>query len=125
VIDHLRDRFGVEPVCRVLDLCPGTYYGRKRRPPSAREQRDAVLVEQITKVHAANYGVYGARRVYRALRRQGVLVARCTVERLMRRHGLEGVRRGGKHRTTTVDASAPRPPDLVNRRFTAERPDQL
>jgi putative transposase len=125
VVDHLRDRFGVEPVCRVLQLCPGTYYGRKRRPPSARDQRDAVLMEQIQEIHTANYGVYGARRVHQQLQRQGVQVARCTVERLMRAHGLEGVRRGTARRTTIPDQSAARPPDLVNRRFTAERPDQL
>jgi putative transposase len=125
VIDHLRDRFGVEPVCRVLDLCPGTYYGRKRRPASARAQRDAVLLQQIIDVHEANYGVYGVRRVHKQLQRQGIAVARCTVQRLMRQHGLEGVRRGGKKRTTIADATAPRPPDLVNRRFTADRPDQL
>jgi transposase InsO family protein len=125
VIDHLRGGFGVEPVCRVLDLCSGTYYARKRRPPSARARRDAVMLERIEAVHAANYGVYGARRVHKQLRRQGVQVARCTVERLMRRHGLEGVRRGSKKRTTTPDATAPRPPDLVNRCFTADRPDQL
>ncbi|WP_433337571.1 IS3 family transposase [Spirillospora sp. CA-294931] len=125
VVDHLRDRFGVEPVCQVLGLCPGTYYGRKRRPPSARAQRDAVLIEQITDVYEANYGVYGARRVHKQLQRQGVQVARCTVERLMRQHDLEGVRRGSKRRTTVVDTSAPRPPDLVNRHFTANRPDQL
>jgi transposase InsO family protein len=76
-------------------------------------------------VHAANYGVYGARRVHRQLRRQGVQVARCTVERLMREHGLEGVRRGGKRRATIADTSAPRPPDLVNRHFAADRPDQV
>jgi putative transposase len=125
VVDHLREDFGVERVCRVLDLCPGTYYGRKRRPPSARDQRDAVLIDQIRDVHAANYGVYGARRVHQQLGRQGVRVARCTVERLMRHAGLEGVRRGSRHRTTAVDEAAPRPPDLVNRRFTADRPDQL
>lgn len=125
MIDHLRDRFGVEPVCRVLNLCPGTYYGRNRRSPSVRDQRDAVRLQQIIDVHQANYGVYGARRVHKQLQRQGVQVARCTVERLMRRHGLEGVRRGGKKRTTTVEVSAPRPPDLVKRRFVADRPDQL
>ncbi|GAA0551112.1 hypothetical protein GCM10009546_11460 [Actinomadura livida] len=125
MVDHLRDRFGVEPVCRVLNLCPGTYYGRKRRPPSTRAQRDAVLSEQIKDVHQANYGVYGSRRVHQQLRRQGVQVARCTVERLMREHGLEGVRRGSRRRTTTPDESVPRPPDLVNRRFAADRPDRL
>ncbi|XVQ06893.1 IS3 family transposase [Spirillospora sp. CA-255316] len=125
MVDHLRDRFGVEPVCPVLDLCPGTYNGRKRRPPSARAQRDAVLIEQIKDVHQANYGVYGARRVHQQPRRQGVRVARCTVERLMREHGLEGVRRGAKRRTTVPGEAAPRPPDLVNRHFVAEAPDQL
>ncbi|WP_230421458.1 IS3 family transposase [Actinomadura soli] len=125
VVDHLRDHFGVEPVCRVLDLCPGTYYGRKRRPPSARTQRDAVLIEQITDVHQASYGTYGAYRVHQQLRRQGVQVARCTVERLMRAHGLQGVHRRDRQRTTTPDQTAPRPPDLVNRQFTADRPDRL
>ncbi|MCW2859693.1 MAG: integrase [Actinoallomurus sp.] len=115
----------VEPVCRVLDLCSGTYYGRKRRPPSRRARRDAELLEQIKQVHADNYRVFGARRVHQQLRRQGVQVARCTVERLMRTGGIEGVRRGTRVRTTTVVGRAPRPPDLVNRRFTADRPDQL
>ncbi|GAA0229649.1 hypothetical protein GCM10009527_027690 [Actinomadura nitritigenes] len=104
---------------------PGTYYGRKRRPPSPRAQRDAVLIEQIKDVYRANYGVYGARRVHRQLRRQGVQVARCTIERLMLEHGLEGVRRGAKSRITVPDEIAPRPPDLVNRRFVADQPDQL
>jgi putative transposase len=125
VIDHLREDFGVEPVCRVLDLCPGTYYGRKRRPPSARARRDGDLLEQIKQIHADNYSVYGARRVHQQLRRQGVSVARCTIERLMRAEGIEGVRRGSRTRTTTPDEAAPRPPDLVNRHFTADRPDQL
>lgn len=125
LVDHLRDRFGVEPACRVLDLCPGTYYGRERRPPSARAQRDAVLLEQIKDVHQATYGTYGAYRVHKQLRRQDVQVARCTVERLMRAHGLHGVHRRDRQRTTTPDDTAPRPPDLVNRQFTADRPDRL
>lgn len=104
---------------------PGTYYGRKRRPPSPRAQRDAVLIERIKDVYRANYGVYGARRVHRQLRRQGMQVARCTIERLMLEHGLEGVRRGAKSRITVPDEIAPRPPDLVNRRFVADQPDQL
>jgi transposase InsO family protein len=83
------------------------------------------LLEQIKQVHADNYRVFGARRVHQQLRRQGVQVARCTVERLMRTGGIEGVRRGTRVRTTTVVGRAPRPPDLVNRRFTADRPDQL
>lgn len=110
------------PLCRVLDLCPGTYYGRKRRPPSARARRDAVLIEQINDVHQVSYGAY---RVHAQLRRQGVQVARCTVERLMRAHGLRGVHRRDRQRTTTPDQTAPRPPDLVNRQFTADRPDRL
>ncbi|WP_242890972.1 IS3 family transposase [Actinomadura litoris] len=116
---------GPVPVCRVLDLCPGTCYGRKRRPPSARAQRDAVLIEQIRDVHQASYGTYGAYRVHRQLRRQGVRVARCTVETLMRTHGLQGVHRRDRQRTTTPDEAVPRPPDLVNRRFTTDRPDHL
>lgn len=124
MVDHLRDRFGVEPVCRLLNLCPGTCYGRKRRPPSARDQY-AVLIEQINHIHQATYEVYGSRRVHRQLRRQGVPVARCTVERLMREHGLEGARRGSRQRSTTPDESASRPPDLINRRMAADQPDQL
>ncbi|QFG26276.1 IS3 family transposase [Actinomadura sp. WMMB 499] len=98
---------------------------RKRRPPSARAQCDAVLLEQVKDVHQANYGVYGSRRVHQQLRRQGIQVARCTVERLMREHGLQGVRRGSRRRPTTPDESVPRPPDLVNRRSAAGRPDRL
>ncbi|GAA0969582.1 IS3 family transposase [Actinocorallia libanotica] len=94
MVDHLRGGFGVEPVCKVLDLCPSTYYGRKRRPPSARARKDAFLIEQIRDVHETNYGVYGARRVHKQLQRQGARVAQRTVERLMREQGLEGVRRG-------------------------------
>ncbi|NKZ04251.1 IS3 family transposase [Actinomadura latina] len=93
-----------------MDLCPGTYYGRKRRPPSAvrrppsaRAQRDAVLIKQITDVHQASHGTYGAYRVHKQLRRQGVQVARCTVERLMRARGLQGVHRRDRRRTTTPD----------------------
>ena len=76
LVDQLRDRFGGEPVCRVLNLCPGTYCGRKRRRPSARGQRSAVLSEQIEAVHQASYGTYGAYRVHKQLRRQDVQVAR-------------------------------------------------
>nr|WP_239067009.1 IS3 family transposase [Actinomadura bangladeshensis] len=108
-----------------MDLCPGTYYRRKRRPPSARAQRDAVLIEQITYVHQASYGTYGAYRVHKRLRRQGVQVARCTVERLMRARSLQGVHPRDRQPTTTPDQTAPRPPDLVNRQFTADRPDRL
>jgi putative transposase len=125
MIDGLRGRFGVEPICRVLGVPASTYYARKRRPPSVRAARDMVLVERIRRVHQANYGVYGARRVWRQLRRDGVQVARCTVERLMRLDGLQGVRRGRKHRTTTPEPAAARPPDLVQRQFVTVRPDRL
>ena len=125
MIDQHKDRFGVEPICRVLEVPTSTYYAHRRRPPSARATSDAALLARIRQVHAANYGVYGARRVWKQLGREGVQVARCTVERLMRADGLAGVRRGRKRRTTTSEPAAPRPPDLVNRQFTASRPDQL
>jgi putative transposase len=125
MIDQHKDRFGVEPICRVLEVPTSTYYARKRRRPSARAGSDAALLEQIRRVHAGNYGVYGARRVWKQLHRQGVQVARCTVERLMRADGLAGVRRGRQRRTTTPEPAAARPPDLVQRQFTATRPDQL
>ena len=88
-IDQYRDRFGVEPICRVLrernvGIAPSTYYAYKSRPPSARTQRDAWLIEQIRRTHQDNYGVYGASKVWAQLNRQGTPVARCTVQRLMR-----------------------------------------
>lgn len=126
MIDHLRERgLGVDPVCRVLELSPSTYFARKTRPKSARRLRDEQLMPLIRKVHADSAGVYGARRITRALRRQGHPVARCTVERLMRELGLEGVIRGQRRRTTVPEPAAPRPPDLVDRDFTATRPNQL
>jgi len=125
MIDAHKDRFGVEPICRVLEVPTSTYYARKHRPPSARATSDAALLTQIRQVHAANYGVYGARRVWKQLGRDGLQVARCTIERLMRADGLAGVRRGRKQRTTTPEPTTPRPPDLGNRQFTASRPDQL
>ncbi|UQA37189.1 IS3 family transposase [Streptomyces sp. HNA39] len=126
VIDHLRERgLGVDPVCRVLELSPSTYFARKKRPKSARRLRDEQLMPLIEEVHAESGGTYGARRITRALRRQGIVVARCTVERLMAELGLEGVIRGRRRRTTVPEPSAPRPPDLVDRDFTTSRPDQL
>lgn len=89
-IDAHRERFGVEPACRVLGVSVATYYARRQRPPSPRTLRDAELLAEIRAVHAANYGVYGSRRVWKALERQGTDVARCTVERLMREAGIEG-----------------------------------
>ncbi|MFE6872856.1 IS3 family transposase [Kitasatospora sp. NPDC057692] len=125
VIDHLRDGFGVDPVCRVLELSPSTYFARKQRPKSARRLRDEELISLVTAVWEDSGRTYGARRITRALVRAGHAVARCTVERLMREVGIEGVIRGQRRRTTVPEPAAPRPPDLVNRRFTAERPNQL
>nr|WP_042799866.1 IS3 family transposase [Streptomyces lividans] len=126
MIEHLRDKgLGVGFACRVLGLSESAYYARKKRPKSARRLRDEQLKPLIEQVHAESGGTYGARRITRALRRKGVVVARCTVERLMRELGLEGVIRGQRRRTTVPEPSAPRPPDLVDRDFTASRPDQL
>ena len=97
-IDGHRDRFGVEPICRVLtdadmQIAPSTYYAAKARPPSVRAVRDAALTEDIRVVHKDNLGVYGARKIHATLNREGVKVARCTVERLMRAAGIQGIRR--------------------------------
>jgi len=135
-IDAHRVTFGVAPICRVLSqhgvpIAPETYYARRRRPRSARAGRDERVLVEIVRVHtAARGGLYGARKVYHQLRREGVLVegtavARCTVERLMRTHGLVGVRRGRRVRTTIPDTTAVRPADLVKRQFTATAPNQL
>jgi putative transposase len=124
-IDANRDRFGVEPICQVLPIAPSAYYQHRRRRPSARAVRDAWLKVEIGRVHADNFGVYGARKVWRQLGREGTVVARCTVERLMRELGLAGVRRGKPRRTTTPEAAAARPADLVERDFSAARPNQL
>jgi len=120
-----RDRFGVEPICRVLPIAPSTYYDATRRPASARALRDQELKAEIGRVHAEHFGVYGARKVWRQLQREGIAVARCTVERLMGELHLEGVRRGKARRTTTPDQGATRPADLVERDFSATRPNQL
>lgn len=124
-IDQRRDRFGVERICRVLELNPSTYYARKVRAPSDRVLRDAWLEEVIRRTHESNHGVYGHRKVWKQLRREGVPVARCTVQRLMRDAGLQGVRRGKFRRTTISEPAATRPPDLVDRRFAASRPNEL
>ena len=129
-IDEHRDRFGgVEPICTTLtahgcSIDPSTYYHFKKRPPSARAVRDAELKELISKVHEENYGVYGVRKVWRELDRQGRAVARCTVERLMRELGLAGAVRGRKIRTTVSDPAHERAPDLVKRDFVATAPNR-
>ncbi|MFC3998880.1 IS3 family transposase [Nocardiopsis sediminis] len=125
VITHLRDDFGVGPVCRELDLSESAYYARRKRPPSARSRRDTELAGHITRIHGASGGAYGVRRVHHQLRREGIDAARCTVERLMRTAGIEGVIRGQRRRTTVPESSAVRPPDLVERRFAADRPNRL
>ena len=120
-IDAHKDRFGVEPICQLLPIAPSTYHAARRRLPSARRRRDEELKVEIARVHAEHFGVYGARKVWRQLHREGVAVARCTVERLMGELGLEGVRRGKARRTTTPDTGAARPADLVER-GTSRRP---
>jgi len=124
-IDAQRCRFGVEPICRVLQVAPSTYYAARNRPPCARRQRDAVLKVELRRVHAAHFGVYGARKLWRQLQREGTLVARCTVERLMHELGLAGAVRGRVRRTTVADETALRPADLVARDFRAPVPNRL
>ena len=132
-IDAHRDRFGVEPICRVLTehvvkTAPSSYYAHKTRPPSARSLSDAALLVHIRRIYhdrKLGRGLYGARKVWLQLRRDGIPAARCTVERLMRQAGLRGVRRGRQFVTTRPDSAAARPPDLVNRHFHAARPNAL
>ncbi|WP_375142939.1 IS3 family transposase [Aquincola tertiaricarbonis] len=129
-VDRHRQEFGVESICRVLQIAPSAYWrhaSRQRNPAlrSRRAQRDACLVLEVQRVWRANMQVYGADKVWRQLNREGVAVARCTVERLMRQQGLQGVRRGKAVRTTVPDLKAPCPLDRVNRQFRAERPNQL
>src|SRR5437667_2483978 len=99
-IDEYRDRYGVEPICEVLPIAPSTYRDAKTRALSARRLRDAELKTAIARAHTENFGVYGARKVWRQLNREGIEVASCTIERLMRELGLEGVRRGMTRKTT-------------------------
>jgi putative transposase len=124
-IDAHRARFGVEPICKVLQVAPSTYYAARRRSPSARQRRDEALKPKLRQVHAEHFGVYGVRKLWHQLRREGMPVARCTVERLMRDLGLRGVVRGRRQRTTIAVATAPRPADLVQRDFHAPAPNRL
>ena len=130
-VDLNREEYGVEPICAVLPIAPSTYYERKRqeREPDRRSERtvrDEMLVGLIRKVWESNYRVYGARKVWCQLRRDGVEVARCTVERLMRQHGLKGGVRGQKTpRTTLSEENQNHPTDLVDRDFTVEGPNRL
>lgn len=129
-IDDHRDVYGVEPICRVLPIAPSTYraHAARRKNPdlaSAREKRDLVLAPEVRRVFEENFRVYGVRKVWRQLRREGFDVARCTVERLMRAMDLKGAVRGKPLRTTIPDRSRPCPLDRVNRRFRPERPNAL
>ena len=124
-IDTHRERFGVEPICRELQAAPSTYYAARCRPPSARQVRDEALKVKLRHVHAEHFGVYGARKLWRQLRREGVPAARCTVERLMHAAGLVGVVRGKLKRTTIADETVARPADLVQRHFGAATANRL
>ena len=130
-IDAHRQRFGVEPICRVLSehgckIAPNTYWCHKKRRPSARTVRDEYLKGEIARVHVANLEVYGADKVWAQLNREGIRVARCTVERLMRQTGLSGARRGRSFTVTTrCDDRQHRPADLVDRIFAAPAPNRL
>jgi len=129
-IDDHRGAYGVEPICKVLPIAPSTYHARvaQRRDPeklSQRARRDLVLKPEIARVFAENFEVYGVRKVWRQLGREGTSVARCTVARLMRSMGLQGVVRGKPVRTTISDKAAPCPQDHVNRHFHAPAPNVL
>jgi len=125
-IDEHRDRFGVEPICRELSASRAAYYRRATGERSTRAIEDEALLERIRVVHAENYAAYGSRRIWKALQRDGVVVGRDRVRRLMRQAGLQGAKRRGKPwRTTTPDPAAQRAPDRVDRQFVADAPDRL
>lgn len=129
-IDDHKGRFGVEPICRHLQIAPSTYYEQKARKDDprrlpARARRDLELRTHIHRVWHENYCAYGVRKTWKQLNRERIHVARCTVQRLMRELGLRGVIRGKGFKTTVPDEAARRPADLVNRQFVAERPNQL
>lgn len=129
-IDQYRERYGARPICRVLQIVPSGYwrYAAERINPAlrcARAKRDEMLMHEIQRVWHANMQVYGADKVWHQLNREGIRIARCTVERLMKRLGLQGARRGKFVRTTVSDHAAPCPLDRVNRQFKADHPNQL
>ena len=129
-IDDNRGSYGVEPICKLLPIAPSTYYSHvaKRQDPSrmsARAQRDILLKPEVARVFAENFGVYGVRKVWRQMKREGYDIARCTVERLMHDMGLAGVIRGKPVRTTVSDKAAPCPLDHVNRQFHSPAPNML
>jgi transposase InsO family protein len=129
-IDRHRNTHGVEPICKVLQIAPSGYRRhaacqRKPQRHCARAKRDDTLLPQIERVWQANMQVYGADKVWHQMNREGTAAARCTVERLMKRLGLQGVRRGKVVRTTVADKTVPCPLGRVKRQFKADRPDQL
>jgi transposase InsO family protein len=129
-IDAHVDRYGVEPICKQLPIAPSTYYAHKARAAdvsllSIRARRDAELEIEIIRVWNEDFRAYGAYKIWKQLNREGIKVARCTVERLMRRLGIRGVIRGKGYKTTVSDLGAERPADLVERAFTATAPNRL
>ena len=129
-IDQHRDVYGVEPICAELPIAPSTYYEYKARETDPervpeRHRRDAALEIEIQRVWEENLRVYGARKVWKQLNREQIRVARCTTERLMKRLGIQGVKRGKGYKTTIPDDAAARPAGLVQREFTATHPNQL
>lgn len=129
IVADLRDRFGVEPILRVLGVAPSTFYGwlARQAEPADREQVDRALVSEIADVHDRSGATYGSPRVHATLRRRGINVSRKRVERLMRTHGLQGafLRRGWRGGSTRQNPKATPAPDLVNRDFTAPGPNRL
>jgi putative transposase len=130
LIDDNRATHGVEPICKVLPIAPSNYHGRvrQRRDPSllsTRAREDMAMKSEVQRVFNANFGIYGVRKVWRQMQREGFDIARCTVARLMREVGLAGVIRGKPVRTTVSNRSAPCPLDQVNRQFHAPAPNRL
>mgnify|MGYP006324358427 FL=1 len=129
-VDQHKEQYGVEPICRQIQIAPSSYYEHKvrERDPDRlpdRIKRDKELESDIQRVWESNFKVYGANKVWRQLLREGIRVARCTVERLMKKLGIQGIRRGKKCWTTIADDLLDRPTDKVNRQFIASRPNQL
>jgi len=124
-VDAYRDEFGVEPICNTLQVAPSTYYAAKKRPPSARALRDQLLMPILLAIWVTNRKVYGAHKLWKAARRAGHDIGRDQTARLMKRLDISGVTRGRRVRTTKRDDQAQRPPDLVDRVFSADRPDRL
>lgn len=124
-IDAHKHRFGVEPICRTLQVAPSSYYAARTRPPCGRRRRDEVLKPEVLRVHRENFGVYGMEKIWRQLTREQIAVGRDRVHRLMRELKLRGVVRGKRVWTTIPDSLAARPADLVERQFRATAPNRL